>query len=179
MAAARGIEVRVCAPGSIPRKPGERIKTDRRDAERLARSLLAGELSLVRIPTVEEEQFRDLARCRECARADLMRARHRLARFLVRRELEFAGPGGSWSEAHHRWLGSLEFADHASRWVFNDYLTGVVFLEQRRDGLDAQIEIAARGSPWALRIANLQCLRGISTATAFGVCCEGGGLSPL
>lgn len=173
-AARRGIEVRVCAPGSIPRKPGDRVKTDRRDAERLVRSLLAGELSFVRVPTVEEEQFRDLARCRECARADLMRARHRLARFLVRREIEFAGPGGSWSEAHHRWLRSLEFADHASRSVFNDYLTGVVFLEQRRDGLDAQIEIAAPCSPWALTIANLRCLRGISTTTAYGVCCEVG-----
>lgn len=171
-AAAQGIEVRVCAPGSVPRKPGERVKTDRRDAERLARSLLAGELSFVRVPTVEEEQFRDLARCRECARADLMRARHRLARFLVRREIEFAGPGGSWSDAHHRWLRSLKFAEHASRSVFGDYLTGVLFLEQRRDGLDAQIEIAAPCSPWAVTIANLRCLRGISTTTAYGVCCE-------
>src|SRR6188472_2157696 len=59
-AAAQGIEVRVCAPGSIPRKPGERIKTDRRDAERLVKSLLAGVLSFVRVPTIEEEQFRDL-----------------------------------------------------------------------------------------------------------------------
>ena len=91
------IEVRVCAPGSIPRKPGDRVKTDRRDAERLVRSLLAGELSFVRVPTVEEEQFRDLARCREAARADLMRARHRLGRFLVRREIEFAGAGDCWS----------------------------------------------------------------------------------
>jgi transposase len=90
---AHGIEVRVCAPGSIPRRPGERVKTDRRDAERLVRSLLAGELSFVRVPSVEEEQFRDLARCREAARADLMRARHRLSKFLLRRDLEFPGPG--------------------------------------------------------------------------------------
>ena len=104
-AAAQGIEVRVCAPGSIPRKPGERVKTDRRDAERLVRSLLAGELSFVRVPTVEEEQFRDLARCREAARADLMRARHRLSRLLLRREIEFPGPGAAWSNAYHQWLG--------------------------------------------------------------------------
>jgi len=169
-----GIEVRVCAPGSIPRKPGDRVKTDRRDAERLVRSLLAGELSFVRVPSVEEEQFRDLARCRECARADLMRARHRLARFLVRREIEFAGPGGNWTEAHHRWLRSLEFSDHASRSVFEDYLAGVVFLEQRRARLDREIEIAAPRSPWAVRIANLRCLRGISTTTAYGLCCEVG-----
>ena len=124
-AAARGIEVRVCAPGSIPRKPGERIKTDRRDAERLVRSLLAGELSFVRVPTVEEEQFRDLARCREAARADLMRARHRLSKFLLRREIEFPGPGASWSVAHWTWLRSIELADHPSRSVLNDYLAAV------------------------------------------------------
>jgi hypothetical protein len=72
-----------------------------------------------------------------------MRAGHRLAKFLLRRELEFPGPGGSWTEPHRRWLRSLEFADHASRSVFNDYRAGVVFLGQRRDGLDAQIEIVA------------------------------------
>lgn len=169
-----GVEVRVCAPGSVPRKLGGRVRTDRCDAEREVRSLLAGELSFVRVLTVEEEQFRDLARCREAARGDLMRARHRVARFLVCRELEFAGPGGNWTEAHHRWLRSLPFADHASRSVFGDYLAAVVFLEQRRAGLDAQIEIAAPRSPWALAIANLRCLRGISTTTAYGVCCEVG-----
>ena len=173
-AAARGIEVRVCAPGSIPRKPNERVKTDRRDAERLVRSLLAGELSFVRVPTVEEEQFRDLARCREAARVDLMRARHRLSKFLLRREIEFPGPGGSWTDGYWKWLRSLEFADHPSRSVFNDYLAGVAFLEQRRAGLDAQIELAAPRSPWAVTIANLRCLRGISTVTAYGVCCEVG-----
>lgn len=173
-AAARGIEVRVCAPGSIPRKPGERIKTDRRDAERLVRSLLAGDLSFVRVPTVEEEQFRDLARCRESARADLMRARHRLSKFLLRRELEFPGPGANWSDAHWRWLRAIEFDDHPSRSVFNDYTAAVVALEQRRSGLDAQIEIAAPRSPWALTIANLRCLRGINTVTAYGICCEVG-----
>lgn len=173
-AAAHRIEVRVCAPGSIPRKPGERVKTDRRDAERLVRSLLAGELSFVRVPSVEEEQFRDLARCREAARADLMRSRHRLSKFLLRREVEFPGPGASWSDPHHKWLRALEFADHPSRSVFNDYLAAVVSLEQRRAGLDAQIQIAAPTSPWAQTIANLRCLRGINTVTAYGVCCEVG-----
>ena len=171
-AAGRGIEVRVCAPGSIPRKPGDRVKTDRRDAERLVRSLLAGELSFVRVPSVEEEQFRDLARCREAARVDLMRARHRLSKFLLRREIEFPGPGENWTRWHWQWLRSLEFSDHPSRSVFCDYLAGAASLEQRRDGLDAQIEIAAPRSPWALTIASLRCLRGIETVTAFGLCCE-------
>ena len=171
-AAGRGIEVRVCAPGSIPRKPGDRVKTDRRDAERLVRSLLAGELSFVRVPSVAEEQFRDLARCREAARVDLMRARHRLSKLLLGREIEFPGPGGRWTRAHWTWLRSLEFSDHPSRSVFADYLAAVLSLEQRRDGLDAQIEIAAADSPWAQTIARLRCLRGIETVTAYGLCCE-------
>jgi transposase len=171
-AAACGIDVRVCAPGSIPRTPGERIKTDRRDAERLARQLAAGALAFVRVPTIEEERFRDLARCREAARADLMRARHRLSKFLLRRELEFPGPGGSWTERHWKWLRAIEFDDAPSSAVIGDYLTAVVALEQRRAGLDAQIERLAPSSPWAQTIANLRCLRGIDTTSAFGVCCE-------
>lgn len=171
-AGGQGIEVRVCAPGSIPRKPGDRVKTDRRDAERLVRSLWAGELSFVRVPTVAEEQFRDLARCREAARVDLMRARHRLSKFLLRREVEFPGPGGSWTRAHWQWLRSLEFSDRPSRVVFDDYLAAARSLEQRRGGLDAQIEIASPESPWARMIANLRCLRGIETVTAYGLCCE-------
>ncbi|MCA1698327.1 MAG: IS110 family transposase [Actinobacteria bacterium] len=171
-AAKRGLEVRVCAPGSIPRRPNERIKTDRRDAERLARLLAAGELSFVRVPTVEQEQFRDLARCRETARADLMRARHRLTKFLLRRELAFTGPGSNWTIAHWDWLRRLEFADPASRVVLADYLAAVAALEQRRCGLDRQIEQLAADSPWAQTIARLRCLRAIDTTTAFGLCCE-------
>lgn len=171
-AAAQGIDVRVCAPGSIPHKPGGRIKTDRRDAERLARLLAAGELSFVRVPSVVEEQYRDLARCREATRSDLMRARHRLSKFLLRREVEFAGPGGSWTQAHWRWLEALSFDDPASRVVLADYLAAVRALEQRRDRLDTEIEQAAPQSPWAQTIAALRCLRGINTITAFGVCCE-------
>jgi transposase len=102
-----GIDVRVCAPGSIPRAPADRVKTDRRDAERLARQLLAGDLSFVRVPSVEEEQFRDLARCREAARGDLTRARHRLSKFLLRREHYFPGQDSNWTQAHHRWLRQL------------------------------------------------------------------------
>ncbi len=172
--AVRGIAVRVCAPGSIPRKPGERVKTDRRDAERLVRSLLAGELSFVRVPTVEEEQFRDLARCREAVRVDLMRARHRFSKLLLRRELEFPGPGGNWTREYWRWLRSLAFADHPTRTVVGDYMAAVAALEQRRDGLDSQIETVALQSPWAETISKLRCLRGIDTVTAYGICGEVG-----
>src|SRR3954468_9877216 len=90
-ARAEGIEMAVCSPGNIERRPGDRIKTDKRDAIRLARLLAAGELRLVWIPSEEQEQLRDLVRCREDLRADLMRARHRLGTFLLRRERYYPG----------------------------------------------------------------------------------------
>jgi transposase len=171
-AAARGLDVRVCAPGSILRRPHERIKTDRRDAERLARLLTAGELSFVRVPTAEEESYRDLARCREAARGDLMRARHRLSKFLLRREVRFTGPGSNWTGAHFSWLRKIVLDDLASEAVLADYLTAVCALEQRRGTLDSTIEQAWPESPWAQTIARLRCMRGISTITAFGLCTE-------
>ena len=94
-ARAEGIEMAVCSPGNIERRPGDRIKTDKRDAIRLARLFAAGDLRFVWVPTEAQEQLRDLVRCREDLRADLMRARHRLATFLLRRERYFPGPGSA------------------------------------------------------------------------------------
>jgi transposase len=99
-ARAEGIEMAVCSPGNMERRPGDRIKTDKRDAIRLARLFAAGDLRLVWIPSEEQEQLRDLVRCREDLRADLMRARHRLQTFLLRRERYFPGPGGRWTLKH-------------------------------------------------------------------------------
>jgi len=174
--AERELDVRVCAPGSIPKAPSDRIKTDRRDAERLARLCLAGELSFVRVPTPEEERFRDLARAREAIRADLMRARHRLGKFLLRRELRWEGPGSSWTQAHWQWLRRIEFADGASAAVLEDYQAAVVALEQRRSASERAIEELWPESPWAQTIERLRCLRGISTLTALGLCAEAGDL---
>jgi transposase len=101
-ARARGIEMAVCAPGRTERRPGDRVKTDKRDAIRLARLLAAGELAIVTVPSLEREQLRDLVRCREDIRADLMRARHRQGKFLLRREIYWEGPGQAWSPRHER-----------------------------------------------------------------------------
>ena len=114
-ALAEGIEIGVCAPGKTERPPADRVKTDKRDAIRLARLLAAGELTLVTIPSVEREQLRDLVRCREDIRADLMRARHRIGKFLLRREIYWEGTGETWSRKHRSWLTSVRFADQASR----------------------------------------------------------------
>jgi transposase len=97
---AAGVGCVVVASSKLERPPGDRVKTDRRDAERLARLLHIGELPVVRVPTQAEEAARDLVRAREDARADLMRARHRLSKLLLRQGLVFAG--AAWTQAHAR-----------------------------------------------------------------------------
>jgi transposase len=173
-AAKRGLDVRVVAPGLIPRRAGDRVKTDRRDAVRLARLLAAGELTFVRVPSVEEERFRDLVRAREDLRCDLMRARLRLSSFLRRRELRFPGPGGAWTRAHRRWLSTLRFDDLASETTFVDYLAALEELPHRCATLEQALAELAPVSPFGDTIARLRCFRGIDTLTAAGVCSEVG-----
>ncbi len=171
-ALARGLDLRVIAPGSIPKAPGDRVKTDRRDATRLVRLLVAGELSFSFVPSEEEERFRDLVRCIDDARKDLMRSRHRLSKFLLRRGLRF--PGRAWTAPHERWLGKLGFDDAPSQAVFVDYLCAVQGLVHRRRALIAVLEQAVAQSSHAETIARLRCFRGINTLTAAGLCAEVG-----
>src|ERR1044072_6294991 len=119
-----GLEISVCAPGEIPAGGGaqSRIKTDARDALKLARLHLAGQLTLVVVPTIEQEQVRDLVRAREDVRADLMRARHRLGKLLLRREIYFPGRAHRWTAEHRDWLASLHFDDVCTEATFQDYL---------------------------------------------------------
>ena len=171
-ARARGVEMVVCAPGRTDRAPSDRVKTDKRDAVRLARRLAAGELTLVRVPSVEHEQLRDLVRCREDIRADLMRARHRLGKFLLRREIYYEGPDRAWTQKHRRWLASVRFADLASRLTIADYLHAHDLLLARRTRIEAELSQLVDGSPWKETITRLRCLRGIDTLSALGLCAE-------
>ena len=170
----RGIDVRVAAPGSIPRGPGDRVKTDRRDAVRLVRLLAAGELGFAFVPSVADEQFRDLVRAIEDVRGDLMRARHRLGKFLLRRGERYPGPGGAWTVKHLSWLGALQFPDACSHATFVDYLAAVQLLMGRRQGLLVALERQIPESSHAPVIARLRCLRGIDTLSAAGLCAEVG-----
>lgn len=171
-ARAEGIEMEVCAPGRTDRDPTDRVKTDKRDAVRLARRLAAGELTLVTVPGVEHEQLRDLVRCREDIRTDLMRARHRLGKFLLRREVYYDGPAKPWSGKHRAWLASLRFADRASQLTMADYLHAHDVLLARRDRIASELEQLAGCSPWSETIGRLRCLRGIDTLSALGLCAE-------
>ena len=137
-----------------------------------ARLLVAGDLRLVWVPSEEQEQLRDLVRCREDLRADLMRARHRLATFLLRRERYFSGPGGRWTLKHRHWLSQQRFADHPSRVTYADYLHAHDVLLARREHVGRELEQLAPDCVWAATIARLCCLREISTLTALGLCAE-------
>ena len=170
-ALAEGIELAVCAPSKTER-PSDRVKTDQRDAVRLAQLLAAGELVLVTIPSVEREQLRDLVRCREDIRADLVRARHRIGNFLLRREIYWEGTGEAWTRKHRSWLTSIKFADHASRSTLADYLHAHDVLISRRDRVEADLAKLALSAPCAHTVARLRCLRGIDTLTALGLCAE-------
>jgi len=168
----RGVEVRVVAPGSIPKGSGDRVKTDRRDAIRLARLLAAGELSFAFVPSVEDERFRDLVRAVEDVRGDLMRARHRLGKFLLRRGERYPGPGASWTAKHLAWLRGLGFEDACSKATFVDYLASVELLMGRRATLIGALEEQIPDCAHAPVIARLRCFRGIDTLSAAGVCSE-------
>ena len=167
-----GVDCLVCAPGLIPRGPSDRVKTDRRDAERLVRLLAAGELHRVTVPSVEEEALRDLVRAREDLRGDLMRARHRLAKLLLRHEVRFDGPQANWTQAHLGWLAGVRLEQPASQQALEDYRGAVSALMIRREQLEAEIARALPGSPWAQTARRLMCLRGIDTLTAAGLCAE-------
>ena len=171
-ATAAGLDLRVVAPGSIPRASGDRVKTDRRDAIRIVRLFAAGELSFAFVPSEADERFRDLVRCVEAARGDLMRARHRLSKFLLRRGLRFAAR--AWTQPHERWLQRLVFDDAISQAVFVDYLCAVDALAGRRRTLIALLEQAVPDSGHAATVARLRCFRGVKTLTAAGLCAEVG-----
>jgi transposase len=164
-----GIACLVAAPGKIPRAAAERVKTDRRDAERLARLLRLGELTAVRVPGEREEAARDLVRAREDARADLMRARHRLSKLLLRHGLLWQR--SAWTREHGRWLAGLRF-DGPLAVCFDESYGGVLEAKARRDRLDRVIAELAAAPPYADVVARLCCLRGVSTLTALALTVE-------
>lgn len=166
-----GVGCMVAAPSLIPRSPAARgRKRDATDAQALARALRSGELVGVRVPDAVDEAARDLVRAREDARADLMRARHRLSKLLLRNGRVFEGR--AWTGAHDVWLRRQRF-DHAGTGVaFDDYYQAVIAVGVRRDGLDAAISDLASDPRFAPIVGRLSCLRGVGTLTAFALCVE-------
>ena len=165
------VSCQVIAPALIPRKPGDRIKTNRRDARKLAELFRAGLLTEVRPPTPEDEAVRDLCRARDDAREDLQRSRHRLGKLLLRRGLHYGG-GRNWTQGHRRWIDSLAWAQPAERVVVDDYLLAIDQLEARLLELDARLREVADTEPYRQHVGWLRCFRGIDTLTAILILAE-------
>jgi transposase len=159
------VSCQVIAPSLIPRKPGERIKTNRRDARKLAELFRAGLLTEVRPPTAADEAVRDLCRARDDAREDLQRSRHRLGKLLLRRGLHYSA-GRNWTQGHRRWIDSLEWSQPVERVVVDDYLLAIDHLEARLLELDARLVEVADTEPYREHVGWLRCFRGIDTLTA-------------
>jgi transposase len=160
----------VIAPALMPRKPGERIKTDRRDARKLAELGRAGLLTVVQPPTPADEAVRDLARARDDAREDLQRCRHRLGKLLLRRGLHYTGK--PWTQAHRRWVDSLTWIHVAERAVVEDYQLAIDHTEARLLELDARLAEIATEEPYREAVGWLRCFRGIDTLTAMLILAE-------
>lgn len=166
-----GLHCDIVAPSLIPVKPGERIKTDRRDARKLASLYRGGLLTVVHPPTEKEEALRDLMRAREDAQKDLLSAKHRLLKMLLRYGLQFTQTK-NWSCKHRRWLKQLRFDDAHAQFVFDNYLLSVERIEERLAMLDDYIGEAAQEQAYAEKVRWLCCLRGVGTVTAMTILAE-------
>jgi transposase len=169
--ARRRVECVVAAPSKIPRASGDRVKTDRRDAEHLVRLLWAGKLHPVRVPGDEEEALRDLVRARDAVRSDLMRARHRLSKLLLRHGIRF-DDGQAWTDRHRQWLAAVTLDWPAAQATLLDARGAIDALAHRRDQLEREIVGLLPACPWATQVGWLRCLRGVDTLTAVGLCAE-------
>ena len=167
-----GIACQVVAPSLIPSKPGDRIKTDRRDALKLARLLRSGDLTAVWVPDEDHEALRDLVRAREDAAADLLRHRHRLVKLLLR--LGHRPPEGAraWGERYRAWLERLRLPRVPQEVVLEEYLAAIQQAEARIARLDQEIVGAAKSSAHVQLIAALQALRGVAMTTAVTLVAE-------
>ena len=155
----------------MSRPVGDRVKTDAKDALLLAQLLQVGQITPVRIPSVTEEAARDLVRAREDARGDLMRARHRLSKLLLRHGIVYSN-GDAWTGRHDAWLRAQRFAVPLTQVTFDSDYDTVLTTTARRDRLDAKIAAIAAESEFTPIVRRLGCLRGISTLTGFALAVE-------
>ena len=168
----RGILCEVIAPGLVPHRPGERVKTDIRDARKLASFQAGGLLESIWVPSPELEATRDLIRAREDARLDRMRARHRLSKFCLRHGRHL--PTTCWGVTRRTWLGRQVFDFAAQQQVFDDYLFAVDQVDRRIEGLEAEVHRLGAEGPQRELVGRLRCLRGVDTLTALGLVAEVG-----
>jgi len=166
----RGIDCAVVAPGLVPRRPGDRVKTDPREARKLARLHAGGLLESIYVPSAELEAVRDLVRAREDARLDRVRDRQRLSKFCLRQGRLL--PTSTWTVTRRKWLSAQRFEHAPAQITFDTYLHAVDLVDRRIEALETSIREAAEQSPWRALVARLRCLRGIDTLTALALVAE-------
>ncbi|WP_404450976.1 IS110 family transposase [Virgibacillus necropolis] len=166
------IECEVIAPSLIPKKPGERVKTDKRDAINLAKLYRAGELTPIYVPTEDDEALRDLVRAREDVKEDELRAKHRLTKFLLRNEIKPPKGTKKWTVKYWDWLDKMTFERSASRVAFQEYLQQLKEFQQRLKVLEEEIEDQAKEGVHAPMIQTLMTLRGVAIITATSLVAE-------
>jgi transposase len=176
---ALGVKCEVVAPTLVPTKAGDRVKTDRRDALKLARSYRAGDLTAVWVPDAAHEALRDLVRAREAAKKDQLRARHRLGKFLLRHGRRPATALSAGTQAHLTWVKTIHFEHAAQEATLLDYLHEVEHMADRIERLERAIDEAVTTAPAPMRavIEALQALRGIALVSAVTIVAEVGELS--
>jgi transposase len=166
-----GIDCVVAAPSKLQRPSGDRVKTDARDARHLARLLHLGQIAEVTIPSIEQEAARDLVRAREDCRGDLMTARHRVSKLLLRQGIVYSG-GQAWTAKHELWLRTHRFEAAGLQLAYDAAFDAMLATLDRRDRLDRAITTMAADSAFTPVVTRLSCVRGISTLTAFGLAVE-------
>src|ERR1700694_3523354 len=174
-----GAPCEVVAPTLVPTKAGDRVKTARRDALKLARTYRAGDLTPVWVPDAAHEALRDLVRAREAAKKDQLRARHRLGKFLLRQGRRPATKMNTWTQKHLTWVKTVHVEHAAQEATLLDYLTEVEHVADRLERLERAIDNAVKAAPERMRavVEALQALRGIALVSAVTVVAEVGELS--
>jgi transposase len=156
-----GVGCVVAAPGKIERPSADRVKTDQRDAERVLRLLMIDGLHAVRVPSSQEEALRDV-----------VRARQRLSKLLLRHDVCYEDTASAWTIRHRAWLTKIDLGQRGAQLTLLEYLGPIDATVIRRDALEKAIAELIPGSPWAQTVARLRCLRGIDTLSAVGLCAE-------
>ena len=172
---ALGVECMVVAPSLVPTRSGDRVKTDRRDALKLARLLRSGDLTPVWVPDEEHEALRDLVRARADAKADALRAKHRLSKFLLRRGIRPPHGVRAWTTRYQAWLGQIRLEESCGQIVLDDYLTVVRAADERVRRLEGALHTAVPDRHRPL-VAALQSFRGVAFLTAVTIVAEVGDL---
>jgi transposase len=168
--AALGVDCAVIAPALIPKRPGEHVKTDRRDARSLCTLFRAGTLTAIRVPTPEEEAVRDLVRLREDLTEDVLRARHRLSKFLLRQGRTWSAT--KWTERHLEWVGQQRFDVALHGRTLREHRAAIDLRLAQRGELDREILAIAARPPYAEPVRRLCALRGVGPLTALTLLVE-------